>query len=215
MNVMKIGILGSGQVGQTLARAFKAEGHDVRIATRQPGGDKATQVQDDTSVIAVSFEDAAKHAELAVLCTSWSGAKQAIESAGEDNLGGKTVIDCTNPLKFEDNKGPSLALGFSDSAGEQVQRWLPKSRVVKAFNTIGYASMYKPSFSAAPTMFMCGNDAGAKQTVKDILASFGWEDTVDIGDISGAREIEPLAMLWIKYGVSAGGWGHAFKLLRK
>lgn len=205
--------MGSGDVGQALAQGFKAEGHDVMMGTREPEGQKAKDIARKLGVATGTFETAAQHADVAVLCTLWAGTEHALELAGSENLSRKIVIDCTNPLKFEEGKGPQLALGHTDSGGEQVQRWLPESHVVKAFNSVGNAHMYKPKFSETPTMFICGNDQTVKQTVTDILTTFGWE-TVDTGDITGARELEPLCILWVKYGMQTNSWDHAFKLLR-
>src|SRR5205085_9557480 len=130
------------------------------------------------------------------------------------NLAGKTVIDVTNPLDF--SKGaPSLAIGFGDSAGERVQRMLPSSKVVKAFNTVGNPHMIHPTFDCGPpTMFICGNSQDSKKQVTEILEKFGWE-AVDIGGIEESRLLEPLAMVWIRYFMSTGAGNHAFKLLRK
>jgi predicted dinucleotide-binding enzyme len=162
-----------------------------------------------------TYAEAAAFAELAVLAVPWSGANNAVKLAGPKNLAGKVVIDVTNPLVFPAHSPPRLALGHTDSAGEQVQRWLPKARVVKAFNIVGYSHMINPKFPCGPPdMFICGNDGRAKKKVTEILKSFGWP-TVDVGGIEGARLIEPLAMLWILYGNVSDSWNHAFKLLRK
>lgn len=200
---MKIGILGSGDVGQALARGFRGEGHDVVIGTRTP--------RDEF----MSYEEAAKFGELLVLATLWSGTKSALDSAGSANIGTKVVIDATNPLVFAQDAPPALALGHTDSGGEQVQRWIPHARVVKAFNIVGNAFMYKPDFPGGPpTMFIAGDDASAKQTVTQILTAFGWE-TEDAGSIRAARELEPLCILWVTRGIRTGSWNHAFKLLKK
>lgn len=207
---MQVGILGTGLVAQALARGFRGTGHDVRIGTRDPGGDKAR------SLGAVTFADAARFGELAVLATLWSGTENVIRLAGPDNFAGKVVIDTTNPLDSSHGPPPRLAVGFDDSAGEQVQRWLPQARVVKAFNIVGNAFMVQPQFPGGPPdMFICGNDAAAKQTVTDICRSFGWPGALDLGGIEMARYLEPLAMVWIVYGFGTGSWNHAFKLLRK
>jgi len=125
------------------------------------------------------------------------------------------VIDATNPLVFKEGAPPTLALGHTDSGGEQVQRWIPDAHVVKAFNTVDNATMVDPQFNQGPpTMFLCGNDANAKKTVIGICEDFGF-DTADCGGIEGAREREPMCILWVKVGVLSGGWTHAFKLLRR
>jgi len=215
---MKIGILGTGDVGKTLANAFLATGHQVMMGSREAANEKALawakEVGAGSAASTGTFADAAKFAEVAVLALSWTGAENALKLAGAENLAGKVVIDAINPLNFG-ARGPELALGFTDSAGEQVQRWLPGARVVKAFNSVGYAQMFKPDFAdGPPDMFICGNDDAAKKTVTDILMSFGWS-TIDIGGIEGARLLEPLCVLWINYAMRAQSYSHAFKLLRK
>ncbi len=212
---MKIGILGSGDVGQALAKAFVGEGHEVMLATRDPKSHKATNIKQELKVAIGDFASTAKFAELAVLCTLWTATEQAIELIDPTNLAGKTVIDVTNPLDFTAGMPPTLMLGTTDSGGEQVQRWLKKSKVVKALNIVGNAHMYKPDFGdSIPTMLYCGNDSGAKEIVHTLLLSFGWQPA-DIGDISGARELEPMCVLWVKYGMATGRWNHVFTVLEK
>jgi hypothetical protein len=197
---MKVAILGTGEVGKSLAAGFKKHGHDVKMGHRDPKE---------------SYADAAKFAELAVLATPWSGTENAIKLTDPRNLAGKVVIDVTNPLKFEESQAPQLALGFNDSGGEQVQRWLPQSRVVKCFNIVGNTLMVNPQIPGGPPdMFIAGNDAGAKQTVTTICKQFGWP-VVDIGGIEGARLLEPLAMLWVVVGFKLNRWEQAWKLLHK
>ncbi|HEY7193807.1 MAG TPA: NAD(P)-binding domain-containing protein [Gemmatimonadales bacterium] len=197
---MKVAILGTGEVGKSLAAGFKKHGHDVKMGHRDPKE---------------SYADAAKFAELAVLATPWSGTENAIKLTDPRNLAGKVVIDVTNPLKFEESQAPQLALGFNDSGGEQVQRWLPQSRVVKCFNIVGNTLMVNPQIPGGPPdMFIAGNDAGAKQTVTTICKQFGWP-VVDIGGIEGARLLEPLAMLWVVVGFKLNRWDQAWKLLHK
>src|SRR5260221_8534043 len=148
-----------------------------------------------TCALPISFAEAASFGEVAVLATLWSGTENAIRLAEPKNLAGKVVIDATNPLVFKEGAPPALPLGFSDSGGEQVQRWLPASRVVKAFNIVGNQFMVNPQFPCGPPdMFICGNDDGAKKTVTDFLKAFGWP-VVDIGGIEGARLLEPLCIL--------------------
>src|SRR5262249_12899698 len=128
----------------------------------------------------------------------------------------KVVLDATNPLVFAPNSPPALALGHTDSGGEQVQRWLKNARVVKVFNTVGNAHMIKPSFpDGPPDMFIAGNDQAAKQTVTDICKAFGWPGTIDLGGIEGSRYLEPMCIVWVIYGFRTGGWNHAFKMLKK
>jgi predicted dinucleotide-binding enzyme len=214
---MKIGILGTGDVGRALGNAFIALGHEVMMGSRDAHNEKAGAWASTSGINASTgtFAVAAKFGEVVVLALSWSGAENALKLADSDNLAGKVVIDAMNPLRYESGKLPTLALGHTDSAGEQVQRWLPSARVVKAFNSVGFAHMFKPDFPGGPPdMFICGNDDAAKQTVTAILKDFGWS-TIDIGGIEGSRVLEPLCILWVGYGMRTGTWNHAFKLLRK
>ena len=214
---MKIGILGSGDVGSDLCIGFASVGHQVKLGTRDPGSEKvkAWIAKAGPKASAGTLAETARFADVAVLATLWSGTENAIRLAGPDNLAGKVVIDATNPLVFKSGAPPSLALGHTDSGGEQVQRWMPKAKVVKAFNIVGHAHMVHPNFPGGPPdMFICGNDAGAKKTVTEFLTAFGWP-TTDIGGIEGARLLEPLCILWVIYGATTGSWNHAFKMLRK
>jgi 8-hydroxy-5-deazaflavin:NADPH oxidoreductase len=212
---MRVGILGSGDVGQALGEGFLSRGHEVKIGSRDPKKLADWVEESGAKASAGTFAEVAKWGELIVLATLWSGTKGAIDLAGPASFEGKVVIDVTNPLLFEENKGPKLALGHSDSGGEQVQRWLPGAKVVKAFNTVGHAHMVDPKFSEGrPDMFICGDDAGAKATVAEITKSFGW-GVIDAGGLDGSRLIEPLCILWVDYGLKTGTWNHAFKLLTK
>jgi predicted dinucleotide-binding enzyme len=214
---MKIGFIGSGQVGRSLGSGFAALGHDVKLGSRDAGQDKLRDwvAEAGPRVSTGSFAEAAAFADIAVLCTLWVGTENALTLAGRHRLSGKIVIDTTNPLDFSAGVPPRLALGHTDSAGEQVQRWLPDARVVKCFNIVGHAHMVNPSFPGGPPdMFLCGNDDAAKQAVSELARTLGWP-TIDIGGIEGARLLEPLAMLWIAHGFQTGAWNHAFRLLRK
>jgi 8-hydroxy-5-deazaflavin:NADPH oxidoreductase len=212
---MRIGILGSGDVGLKLAEGFVATGNTVKIGTRSPEKISSWLAKHLGKVTAGSFADAAFFGELIAIATLWEGTASAIEMAGSKNFAGKVVVDVTNPLDFSKGMPPRLATGHDDSAGETVQRRLPEARVVKAFNIVGNSHMFHPDFQGGPpTMFICGNDEHAKKSVADILDEFGWE-IVDIGGIEGSRLLEPLAMLWITYYFKTGTGNHAFKLLRK
>ncbi len=214
---MRIGIVGSGDVGQALGRGFAALGHEVKLGTRDPGSAKvqAWVKKAGGKASAGTFAECAAFGEVIALATLWSGTESAIRLAGPDSFAGKVVIDATNPLVFKPGTLPGLALGHTDSGGEQVQRWLPKARVVKAFNIVGNAHMVNPQFPGGPPdMFICGNDAAAKKTVSDILSAFGWP-SIDIGGIEGSRLLEPLCILWVAYAAQTHSSNHAFKLLRK
>jgi predicted dinucleotide-binding enzyme len=202
MKKQKVGILGTGDVGKTLARGFASRGCDVRIGSRTKKGEFVT------------FAEAAQFGELLVIATKWEGTGQALEQAGPAHFAGKVVIDATNPLKEVDGRPTGLERGFTDSGGEQVQRWLPGAKVVKAFNTVGNALMVDPKLPGGPpTMFIGGNDADAKREVTDILTDFGWE-TLDAGGIEAARQLEPMCWLWVQTAFKTGQWMQAFKMLR-
>jgi 8-hydroxy-5-deazaflavin:NADPH oxidoreductase len=213
---MRVGVLGSGQVGQRLAAGFRSRGHEVMIGSRDPAKPELVQwlSADGTGIEAGTFADVAAHGELLVLAVLGDAAEQAIADAGPENFSGKVVIDAMNPLDFSGGFPPKLSISGPDSLGERVQRALPEARVVKAFNTIGSPYFVDPSFSEGrPTMLIAGNDAEAKQTVTDLLADFGWPHTVDIGGIEGSRELEAICIAWVKIGGARGAWDHGFKLL--
>jgi len=214
---MKIGILGTGDVGQSLGSGLVALGHDVKLGSRDKNHPKsgAWVKKVGSRGSAGTFAEAAAFGEMLFLATLWTGTENVLQLAGPKTIGKKVVVDATNPLIYEEGKPPRLSLGLTDSGGEQVQRWLPDARVVKCFNTVGHAHMYKPDFPGGPPdMFICGNDATAKQSVTDLCKTMGWP-TVDLGDITASRLLEPMCITWVLYGLRTNTWNHAFKLLRK
>lgn len=217
---MNIGILGTGDVGKVLAAGFKAVGHNVMIGTRDPASGKLADwlAQAGKGVQAGTFSQAAAFGEVIVFAIGWAHAKALIDLANPANFKGKVVLDTSNPLAFErQGQPPVLVLGHTDSAGEQVQRWLPEARVVKWFNIVGNPHMVKPDFGGdKPDMFICGNDDAAKSTASELAQQLGWPPVIDLGDISKSRYLEPLAMVWITHLFNTGfNVNHAFKLLRK
>jgi 8-hydroxy-5-deazaflavin:NADPH oxidoreductase len=216
---MKIGIIGSGDVARKLADGFIELGLHVKIGSRDPNQSKITDwinKHDKEKASSGTFAETASFGELVVLATLWEGTADAIQLSNSKNLTNKIVIDVTNPLDFSKGIPPTLAVGHTDSGGETVQRLLPDSKVVKAFNIVGNPHMVHPDFpDGRPTMFICGNDEASKKIVTDdILSKFGWE-TIDIGGIEGSRVLEPLALLWILQYFKTGNGNHAFKLLLK
>ncbi len=214
----KIGIIGSGPVGQALAKAFSNEGNPVMLGTRDIQKQSLQNFRTENPVIRVSsFEDTAQFGEILVLATSGDITKDAIALSGKENFNDKLVIDTTNPIAKQAPTNGVLHF-FTDpneSLLEHLQAFLPDAKLVKAFNSVGNALMYKPGFTGTkPTMFIAGNDEGAKQTVTTILSAFGWE-TEDMGKAEAARAIEPLAILWCIPGFTKNQWTHAFKLLKK
>jgi predicted dinucleotide-binding enzyme len=217
---MNIGILGTGDVGKVLAAGFKAVGHDVMIGTRNPASIKLNDwlAQAGKGVKVGTFTQAAAFGEVIMFAIGWAHAKVVIDLANPANFKGKVVLDASNPLAFgQQGQPPVLALGHTDSAGEQVQRWLPEARVVKFFNIVGNPHMVNPDFGGdKPDMFICGNDDAAKATASKLAQQLGWPPVIDLGDISKSRYLEPLAMVWITHFFNRGFNGnHAFKLLRK
>jgi predicted dinucleotide-binding enzyme len=213
---MRIGVLGTGEVGRTLGAGFATHGHQVMLGTRDPRQEKVTAWVQATGcgVAAGTFAEAAQFGEVVTLATLWTGTAQALAMADPENLKGKVVIDATNPLDFSQTP-PGLAVCGNDSGGETVQRLLPGARVVKAFNIVGSIHMVHPEFPGGrPDMFICGDDNGAKDKVKALLTAFGW-GIIDIGGIQASRYLEAMAMVWILWYGKAGSGNHAFKLLRK
>ena len=212
---MRVGILGSGVVGQALGGGFLKHGHEVMLGTRE-ASKVADWVGRNPGAQVGSFAEAAQFGELVVLAVKGTVAADALRLAGAENLAGKTIIDATNPIADAPPVNGVLPFftTFDDSLMESLQRELPNARFVKAFNSVGSALMVNPQLeNGPPTMFICGNDEAAKQTVSKILDQFGWE-TEDMGKIEAARAIEPLCILWCIPGFLQNDWVHAFKLLR-
>jgi predicted dinucleotide-binding enzyme len=209
----KVGILGSGDVGKALALGFKKHGHDVRIGSRE--GTKLADWSKENGVAEGTFEAVAAHGEVVVLGVAGRVAEEVIKGLGR-SLEGKTVIDATNPIAGAPINGilPYFT-GPNDSLMERLQKAAPGARFVKAFSSVGNAFFVNPSFAGGrPTMFIAGNDAGAKGQVTGILEQFGW-DAEDVGGVEGARAIEPLCQLWCAPGFLRNDWAHAFKVVRK
>jgi len=213
---MKIGVIGSGIVGRVLASAFLKEGYDVMLGTRETSKEEVVKWKtENKGGKAGTFSDTAKFGELLVLATGGSVTKEAILLAEVANFSGKTVIDATNPIAAAPPQNGVLRFftSLDRSLMEELQELLPDAKLVKAFNSVGNALMYKPSLASTPTMFICGNDEKAKAMVSDLLATFGWE-TEDMGKVEAARAIEPLCILWCIPGFLRNQWSHAFKLLK-
>jgi hypothetical protein len=213
---MKVGVLGSGDVGRVLGAGFASFGHDVKLGSRDPNQEKLKAWAKSAGAKASTgtFAEAAAFGEVVVLATAWSGTESALKLADAKNFAGKVVIDAVNPLDMS-TMPPGLAVGHKDSAGERIQRWLPAARVVKAFNTIGNAHMVRPAFPGGPPdMPICGNDAKAKETATKICREFGW-NVIDLGGIEASRYLEPLAMVWVLHYFATKSGNHAFKFLTK
>jgi predicted dinucleotide-binding enzyme len=214
---MKIGILGSGVVGQTLGSGFIKHGHQVKIGTGNPNKLNDWLKNFGPSASVGSFEQAANFGDIVVLAVKGTATLTVLEKTGNKNLDDKTIIDATNPiaetapvngvLQFFTNQNTSLM--------EQLQSKYPQANFVKAFSCVGSALMVNPDFGGnKPTMFIAGNNDDAKLQVKGILNTFGWE-IEDMGKAEAARAIEPLCILWCVPGFRENRWMHAFKLLKK
>lgn len=209
---MRIGILGSGDAAQALGKGFAAKGHEVKLGTRDPKKleewRKAVGPKGSVGTVA----EAAKHGEVVVLCVVGTAALEVLEQAGLANLEGKVLVDVTNPLDFSKGMPPGLFVGTSDSLGEQVQRKVPKAKVVKAWNTIGNARMLDPGFEGARLM-VAGDDEKAKKQVEKLAKESGWAGILDVGGIEGSRWLEATVPLWVRAGVASGRWDHVWHLM--
>jgi 8-hydroxy-5-deazaflavin:NADPH oxidoreductase len=207
----KVAVLGSGQVGEVLANGFVKHGYAVMRGSRDP-----SKLQAWKGGEAGTFADAAKWGDIVVLAVKGTAAEEAIELAGIANLANKTVIDATNPIANEppDHGVIRYFTGANDSLMERLQKKAPQAKFVKAFNSVGNAFMVNPKLESTPTMFICGDDAGAKAQTTEILTKFGWE-TADMGGVQSARPIEQLCVLWCIPGMTRGDWmPGAFKLVK-
>ena len=214
---MKVGILGSGIVGQTLGSGFIKYGHQVKIGTSNPNKLNDWIKNSGTNASIGSFADAASFGEIIILAVKGTAAMNVLEKAGSKNLADKTIIDATNPIEEVPPVNGVLKF-FTDqnySLMEQLQSNYPESNFVKAFSCVGNSSMVDPDFGGQkPTMFIAGNNGDSKNVVTKILDTFGWE-VEDMGKAEAARAIEPLCILWCIPGFLQNRWTHAFKLLKK
>jgi predicted dinucleotide-binding enzyme len=213
---MKIGVLGSGVVGQTLADGFLKHGHEVMRGSREPGKLAGWKATAGARASTGTMPEAAGFGELVVLAVKGTGALAAAGACAA-GLSGKTVVDTTNPIADAPPVNGVLQYftGPNASLLEDLQRTVPQARFVKAFSCVGNALMVDPQLPGGkPTMFICGNDEAAKRQVTGLLDELGWE-TEDAGRAEAARAIEPLCMLWCIPGFLKNDWVHAFKLLRR
>ena len=212
--MMNVGILGSGPVAQALGAGFLQHGHAVMLGTRDVTKLAEWQTRHARAQVG-SFADAAKFGEIVVLAVKGDAALDVLRLAGGAALAGKVVMDTTNPIAPVPPANGVLKFftSLDESLMERLQKPYPDVRFVKAFSSVGNARMVNPQYAAGrPTMFICGNDAAAKQTVGGVLDQFGWE-TLDLGGVEAARAIEPLCILWCIPGFLRNEWTHAFKVL--
>jgi predicted dinucleotide-binding enzyme len=213
---MKVGILGTGDVGRALGRGFIALGHDVKMGARTANHEKALAWASEQGARASqgTFADAARFGEVIVFATLGVANPEVVKAAGVDAFAGKVVIDATNPLDFSAGFPPDLAIKGNDSGGETLQRLIPQAKVVKAFNIVNNDLMFRPNVAGGPPdMFIAGDDADAKKRVTAILNDFGWPRVVDFGGIKSARWLEALCVVWVLGCAGTGNWRQAFKLL--
>ena len=198
---MRIGILGTGIVGQTLGTKLVSIGNEVKLGSRSASNEKAAAWVKSAGRGASqgTFADAAAFGELLFNCTSGKASLDALRQAGGKNLDGKVLVDVANPLDFSKGMPPTLAVCNTDSLGEQIQRAFPEARVVKSLNTMSARVMVDPKkVPGDHAIFVCGNDATAKSQVTELLREFGWKTVLDLGDISGARGAEMVLPLWVR-----------------
>jgi hypothetical protein len=212
----KIGILGSGAVGITLANGFVKHGYQAMLATNNASKHEELKKKLDPGVAIGTFVEAAKFGDTLVLAVKGSAAEEVLKSVS-GFLNGKTVMDATNPIAplppvngvLQFFTGPNVSLM------EKLQLSFPSANFVKVFNSVGSGFMVNPDFGGEkPSMFICGNSVESKQEVTNLLTQFGW-DTEDMGKVEAARAIEPLCMLWCIPGFLNNRWSHAFRLLKK
>ena len=214
---MRIGIVGSGEVAQSLGNGLVKAGHDVMLGTRDVNKKElaAWRKKGDRKRSLGSTTEAAAFGEMVVLAVAWHAAEDVLAQVRPE-LAGKVVIDVTNPLIFNEGEPPQLSVGHTMSAGEIVQASLPDSHVIKTLNTINHRHMAFPNYKEGlPIMFVCGNNQSAKNATRDLLSDLGWEDMLDIGGIEKSRILEPLCLLWLEYGVARNTFDHAFSVLLK
>ncbi len=226
----KIGILGTGMVGQTIAAKLTDLGYEVMVGTRDVSKTQANKEKtpmggppfsewhkSHQGVKLGTFADAAKFGEIAFLCTNGHGSLDALKLAKSENLKGKTVIDISNPLDFSKGMPPSLLAQYvnTHSLGEEIQKALPGANVVKSLNIVNCEVMVNAKKTGGdPTMFVAGNEAKAKEEVKGLLKQFGWSDVIDLGDISAARALEMMLPIWLRtWGATQNGY-FGFKIVR-
>jgi predicted dinucleotide-binding enzyme len=222
---MKIAILGTGTVGQTIGSKLIALGHDVKMGSRSAGNEKAASWAERESKPGMNqgaathgtFEEAAFFGELIFNCTNGAATLEALSLAGAVNMNGKVLIDVSNPLDFSKGMPPTLLASYCNttSLGEEIQKIFPEIKVVKSLNTMNCKLMVDASLVPGDhDVFLCGNDEKAKEQVKEILSWFGWKSPIDLGDISAARGTEMILPLWLRIMGSFKTANFNFKVVR-
>lgn len=213
---MKIGILGTGMVGEALGTKFVQLGHEVKMGSRTANNEAAAKWMKSAGAKASqgTFADAAEFGEVGFICLKGAVFLEVAKTLNPTAVSGKVLVDVSNPLDFSHGMPPSLSICNSNSLGEEVQKALPSAKVVKTLNIVNCQVMVDPAKGGHPTMLVCGNDAQAKQKVTALLKDMGWRDILDLGDIKAARGTEMLLPLWLNL---FGLFGHprfGFKVVR-
>jgi len=214
---MKIGILGTGMVGETLGTRFVQMGHQVKMGSRTANNENAAKwaAKNGTAASAGTFAQAAEFGEMVFLCLKGDVQMDVIRSVGERPFGSKPVVDVSNPLDFSHGMPPSLSICNTNSLGEEVQKALPAAKVIKTLNIVNCEIMIEPNKAGQqPTMFICGNDSAAKASVTSLLKDLGWADIIDLGDITKARATEMLLPIWLSLMQTLGHVHFGFKIVR-
>jgi len=212
---MKIGVLGTGMVGVTIATKLVQLGHHVTMGSRTPDNQAAAQWTKLCGINASqgTFADAVLDSELIFLCTKGESTLEVVRSVGSAAFSDKVVIDVSNPLDFSRGMPPSLLICNTESLGEHVQKALPYAKVVKTLNIVNCEVMMDPSKGGHPSMLLCGNHAGAKAAVIALLKDFGWSDIIDLGDIKAARGTEMVLPVWLSLWNVIGHPHFGFKVV--
>lgn len=215
---MKIGVLGTGNVGHAIAGRFIELGHMVMMGSRTADNEKAVEWAAKTgkNASAGDFKQTAVFGEILVLCLNGAATVEALEMAGTDNFKGKIVIDITNPLDFSKGMPPTLFVCNTDSLGEQVQKTLPGAMVVKTLNIVTADVMVNPALVPGEIdMLLCGDDENAKAKTTEILRSFGWKSMIDLGSIQSARHMESFVLLWVNLWQKFGDPYFGIRFIKK
>lgn len=211
---MKIAVLGTGMVGDTIGSKLVELGHEVKMGSRSADNEKARVfvAKHQKRASAGTFAEAAAFGEILFNCTAGAASVEALKMAGEANINGKIIVDIANPLDFSNGAPPSLipSLSNTHSLGEAIQKTFPSAKVVKTLNTMWCGLMVNPAMinNGDHTNFICGNDEAAKKKIKDLLNEFGWknENLLDLGDISAARGTESILPVWLRiWGATQNG----------
>lgn len=214
---MKIGILGTGMVGETLGTKFVQLGHQVKMGSRTANNENAAKwkAKNGANASVGTFADAAAFGEMVFLCLKGDVEMQVVRAVGAKPFDNKPVIDVSNPLDFSHGMPPSLSICNTNSLGEEVQKALPSAKVIKTLNIVNCEIMVEPNKAGTqPTMFLCGNDSGAKTQTAMLLKSLGWTDIIDLGDITKSRATEMLLPIWLSLMQTLGHVHFGFKVVR-